>query len=377
MSELYIGLMSGTSLDGVDGVLIELNRLDDPSSWRAIGHQHLEFPQSLAASMLSLNASAGDELHRAALAANALAAVYAAVVARLVEEAGLAPGVIRAIGAHGQTVRHRPGAFDGIGYTVQVNNPARLAELTGIDVIADFRSRDVVAGGQGAPLVPAFHRVAFGRHDETVVVLNLGGISNISVLDANGSTFGLDCGPGNVLLDLWCKRHLGQPYDAGGSWAASGRVNEQLLAALQTEPYFDAPAPKSTGRDLFNATWLDRHLSAVKPVEAIAPEDIQATLAQLTAWACARAIHSYAGDAGTVLVCGGGARNDWLMSLLRQALPRANVTTTLARGVLPEAVEATAFAWLAKAWVDRRPASLPAVTGAAGSRILGAMYPAV
>lgn len=377
VSELYIGLMSGTSLDGVDGVLIELNQLDDSSHWRAIGHRYQQFPPALTSTMLSLNTSGGDELHRAALAGNALAELYAAVVNDLVKDAGLVPEAIRAIGAHGQTVRHRPGAFDGIGYTVQINNPARLAELTGIDVIADFRSRDVAAGGQGAPLVPAFHRAAFGRPNETVVVLNLGGISNISVLGASGSTFGFDCGPGNVLMDLWCGRHLGQPYDVGGSWAATGHVNEALLAALQAEPYFEALAPKSTGRDLFNATWLDRHLSGVTPAGAIAPEDVQATLAQLTAWACAQGIHCDAGDAGTVLVCGGGARNDWLMSLLQQALPRAQVTTTLARGVSPEAVEATAFAWLAKAWVDRRPANSPAATGAVGSRILGAMYPAV
>jgi anhydro-N-acetylmuramic acid kinase len=377
MSELYIGLMSGTSLDGVDGVLIELNHLDDPSQWRAIGHRHQQFPSSLTSTMLSLNTSGGDELHRAGLAGNALAELYAAVVNELLKDAGLVPGAIRAIGAHGQTVRHRPGAFDGVGYTVQINNPARLAELTGIDIVADFRNRDVAAGGQGAPLVPAFHRAAFGRADETVVVLNLGGISNISVLEASGSTIGFDCGPGNVLMDMWCGRHLGQPYDAGGSWAASGHVNEPLLASLQTEPYFDAPAPKSTGRDLFNATWLDRHLSGVAPAGAIAPEDVQATLAQLTAWACAQGIHSDAGDADTVLVCGGGARNDWLMSLLQKAMPGAGVTTTLARGVSPETVEAAAFAWLAKAWIDRRPANVPAVTGAVGPRMLGALYPAV
>jgi anhydro-N-acetylmuramic acid kinase len=326
--------------------------------------------------MLSLNVPAGDELHRAALAGNSLADVYAMVVAQLIEEAGLAPGVIRAIGAHGQTVRHRPGAFDGVGYTLQINNPARLAELTGIDVVADFRSRDVAAGGQGAPLVPAFHRVAFGRKDKTVVVLNLGGMSNISVLDATGSTFGLDCGPGNVLMDLWCGRHLGQPFDAGGSWAATGQVDSKLLATMQAEPYFHAPAPKSTGRDLFNAAWLDRCLSVVASDVAKPPQDVQSTLTQLTAWACAQEIINYAGNVATVLVCGGGARNDLLMSRLREALRTANVTTTSSRGVSPEAVEATAFAWLAKAWIDRRPANVPAVTGAVGPRILGAMYPA-
>jgi anhydro-N-acetylmuramic acid kinase len=285
----------------------------------------------------------------------------------------VAPAQVRAIGAHGQTVRHRPREFDGIGYTHQLNNPALLAESSGIDVIADFRSRDIAAGGQGAPLVPAFHRAVFGRAGETVAVLNLGGIGNLTALRADGNTIGFDTGPGNALMDMWCLRHRGEPYDRNGDWAASGRVDPALLRRMQGESYFAQSPPKSTGRDLFNNAWLETMVSEFGPTE---PADVQATLAELTAWACAEAVARHAAGARRVLVCGGGAFNAHLMSRLAALVPGATVTATDTEGLPACQVEAAAFAWLAKAFVDRQPGNLVSATGAAGPRVLGALYPA-
>jgi anhydro-N-acetylmuramic acid kinase len=366
---MYIGLMSGTSLDGVDGALVDFS---GPKPAVA-GFQSALLAPELRAELLALNTPGGNELHRAALAANALMRVYAEVVRRLLAESGLAPAAIRAIGAHGQTVRHRPGLYDGTGYTLQLANPALLAELTGIAVAADFRSRDVAAGGQGAPLVPAFHQGLFGQPGRTVCVLNVGGISNLSVLGADGTVLGFDCGPGNALMDHWCQRHTGQPYDAGGAWAASGRVLPGLLAALRAEPYLALPPPKSTGRDLFNAEWLAGHLAAFATA---APADVQATLTELTASACAVSASSYASDSKTLIVCGGGALNGHLMRRLQALLPGWAVETSTAHGLPPLQVEAAAFAWLAHRLAGGQPGNLPRVTGAAGPRVLGALYPA-
>lgn len=372
MPNLYIGLMSGTSLDGVDGVLVDFS---GEAPFQTHAHVHCPFSASLAQELLALNHPAPDELHRAALAANALARVYASVVSELLAQTKTAPAEVVAIGAHGQTVRHRPREFDGIGYTIQLNNPALLAELSGIDVVADFRSRDVAAGGQGAPLVPAFHRAVFGRADETVAVLNLGGMANLTAIAPNGSTSGFDCGPGNALLDHWCQRHTSQSFDSAGAWGARGAVSDALLHELQSENYFRLPPPKSTGRDLFNAPWLDAHLASTKA--ALMPaQDIQATLAELTAWACAEAVLRYASDARRVWVCGGGAFNTDLMRRLAARLPHQTVTPTDQAGLGVDQVEALAFAWLAKAFVERDPGNLMQVTGAAGPRILGALYPA-
>lgn len=242
-SELYIGLMSGTSLDGIDGVLADFSG----SHCVVTHHASAPFAPELRAELMALNTSGIDELHRAALAGNALSQAYAQVVQTLLEQSGLAGSSIRAIGAHGQTVRHRPQEFDGTGYTLQLGNPALLAERTGITVVADFRSRDVAAGGQGAPLVPAFHQGVFGRAGETVLVLNIGGISNLSVLGADGSVLGFDCGPGNALMDFWCQRHTGQAFDAGGAWAASGKVLPELLSSLLDEPFLHNPPPRARG----------------------------------------------------------------------------------------------------------------------------------
>jgi anhydro-N-acetylmuramic acid kinase len=368
MPELYIGLMSGTSLDGVDGVLV-----DFAGSRPEVKHHATEgFPQGLRSELLALNTAGDNELHRAALAANALAGIYAGVVGRLLASGGVANGHIAAIGAHGQTVRHRPHEFDGHGYTLQLNNPALLADLTGINVVADFRSRDVAAGGQGAPLVPAFHKGFFWKPGQAVAVLNLGGIANLSVLEADGSVTGFDCGPGNALMDYWCQRHTGQPFDAGGAWASSGQVIDALLKVFLAEPYLSLTPPKSTGRDLFNPAWLARQLA---PFAAASAKDVQATLAEFTAQACAAGLTTHGRHCRILIVCGGGVLNDNLMLRLRAALPAITVESSQSHGLPPLQVEATAFAWLARELMLGRQAGMPLVTGARGPRILGALYP--
>ncbi|MDP9044196.1 MAG: anhydro-N-acetylmuramic acid kinase [Pseudomonadota bacterium] len=363
--------MSGTSLDGVDGVIADFSP-DAGGPLRVRGHVHRAFAAALATELLALNTPGENEIHRAALAGNALAGEYAAVVESLLGAASLPRDAIRAIGVHGQTVRHRPREFDGIGYTVQLNQPALLAERVGIDVIADIRTRDVAAGGQGAPLVPAFHRAAFGQAGASVAVLNVGGISNLTALRADGSVLGLDCGPGNALLDHWCLLHTGHAYDDGGRWGATGQVDATLLTRLRSDPYFALALPKSTGRDRFNAHWLAAHLAG----SAARPVDVQATLTELTAAVCASEVATHASDARELLVCGGGARNDLLMRRLGARLPGVTVLPTDARGLPADQVEACAFAWLARAFVRREAGNLPSVTGAAGSRLLGALYPA-
>jgi anhydro-N-acetylmuramic acid kinase len=373
MSELFIGLMSGTSLDGVDGVIVDFGA-EGSSALRVLAHAHRPFASSLASELLSLNAAGDNELHRAALAGNALARLYAQVVEDLVLQSDVSRAKVHAIGAHGQTVRHRPREFDGTGYTIQLNNPALLAELCGIDVVADLRSRDLVAGGQGAPLVPAFHRAVFGRPGHAAAVLNVGGISNLTSLRADGTTIGFDCGPGNTLMDLWCAVHTGQRFDDSGAWAASGRVVEPLLAQMLTEPYFAALPPKSTGRDLFHLPWLQMQLHKYKA--AASPVDVQATLAELTASVCSADVLRQAEAATELLVCGGGALNVHLMNRLAAKLPTVRVMPTDERGIPANQVEACAFAWLARAFERRSSANIPEVTGATGPRILGALYPA-
>jgi anhydro-N-acetylmuramic acid kinase len=373
-SDLYIGLMSGTSLDGVDGVLC---RIDAQGQWAGVlAHAHHPFERALRQQLLDLQQPGSDELHRAMLAGNALARVYARTCAELLDD--IDRTTVRAVGVHGQTVRHQPGLHDGTGYTVQLNQPALLAELTGIDVIADFRSRDVAAGGQGAPLVPPFHQALFGSAAAPGhrAVVNIGGISNLTVLPdgADSALRGFDCGPGNALLDHWCLRHLGHEFDAGGQWAASGRVVPDLLTGMLTEPYFSALPPKSTGRDLFNPVWLEKHLAHL-PV-APSAQDVQATLSELTARSIAADVLRHAPAADTLVVCGGGAFNADLRRRLQAALPGRQIRPSDDFGLPALQVEAAAFAWLACMHCQRRPASSAAVTGAAGARILGACYPA-
>lgn len=371
MAEIFVGLMSGTSLDGVDGVIADLS--DDRICVLADGSAPLS--SALTQELLALNTPGSNELHRAALAANALVRVYANVVATLLEKAGVEVIQVKAIGAHGQTVRHQPQTFDATGYTLQLNNPALLAELTGIDVVADFRSRDVAAGGQGAPLVPAFHQAVFGQRGETVAVLNVGGMANLTVVGPQMAedVMGFDCGPGNALMDAWCQKHLHQPFDTDGAWAAAGQVHSELLTALLAEPYFAQAAPKSTGRDLFNESWLAAQLQNFC---AVAPVDVQATLTELTASACAASVGSYGFKSKQLLICGGGAFNAHLMRRLQFHLPAMQVVSSAVQGLPPLQVEATAFAWLARKTIRRETANLPKATGAQGARVCGAIYPA-
>jgi anhydro-N-acetylmuramic acid kinase len=363
--------MSGTSLDGVDGVLADFGS-EKPV---VLGYATLPFDDALRQELLALNRPGDNELHQAALAGNALVQIYAQVVAQLVSDAKLEAGQVVAVGAHGQTVRHRPGEFDSVGYTLQLNQPALLAELCGIDVVADFRSRDVAAGGQGAPLVPPFHQAFFGTPDGPSAVLNIGGISNITLLNPGSATplSGFDCGPGNALMDGWCKLHTGAAYDEAGRWAAGGAVNLPLLAALQGEAFFLKAPPKSTGRDLFNLEWLQRHLEIFPEVS---PRDVQTTLTELTAWACAKSLLDYLQKSSRLIVCGGGALNNYLMQKLQHLLPDTLVSSSSNFGLPALQVEATAFAWLAYKAIQREPASSRVVTGARHERILGAIYPA-
>ena len=374
MRDLYVGLMSGTSLDGADGVLVSFSGAGPV----VLRHAYRPFPSAFSAELLALNSAGPDELHRSALAANGLVRIYADVVAELLQATGSPAATVRAVGAHGQTLRHRPQEFDGTGYTLQLNNPALLAELCGIDVVADFRSRDVAAGGQGAPLVPAFHREFFGRAGASVSVLNIGGISNLSVLrnartiTATDPVIGFDCGPGNALMDHWCRTHRSQPFDDLGAWAASGSVCQPLLDALMAEPYLAKAPPKSTGRDLFNPAWLQERL---RGFDALQPVDVQATLCAFSAVAIASCVAQYAAETRLLIVCGGGALNTELMRRLQEALPGLVVQSSLSHGLPPMQVEAAAFAWLARKAVLGETASLESVTGAKGARILGAVYP--
>jgi anhydro-N-acetylmuramic acid kinase len=370
---LYIGLMSGTSMDGVDGVLVEFATPDAGSPLRVLDHAHVAMPAALGAELLALNTSGPNELQRAALAANALARLQAEVVARLLVQSDTRPGAVRAVGSHGQTVRHRPGEFDGTGFTLQLNNGALLAEACGVDVVCDFRSRDVAAGGQGAPLVPAFHADVFASATPRAI-LNVGGIANLTLLASrDASPGGFDTGPGNALMDHWCKRHTDAPYDDGGRWAASGQIDDVLLAELLAEPYFRKAAPKSTGRDLFNADWLGRALARAGGRRA--PADVQATLLELTARSVIDALRAAAPGTRELLVCGGGALNATLMARFAALCPGLAVAATETAGLPAMQVEAAAFAWLARQFCERRPGNHPGVTGAAGLRVLGALYP--
>ena len=359
----HAGLMSGTSLDGVDAVLVDF----DGGKPRLIADTYRPFGAGLRRELLALNAPGANEIDRAALAGNELARNYAAAVADVLAKSKTPAAEVRAIGCHGQTVRHRPER----GYTTQIGNAALLAELTGIRVVADFRGRDVAAGGQGAPLAPAFHAAVFADAAEDRVVINLGGIANLTFLPRHGNVIGFDSGPGNCLLDLWVARHLGTPHDARGSWAAAGRSIAELLERLLQDPYFAAAPPKSTGRDLFNESWLQKKLLGGED-----PRAVQATLLELTARSLANAIARHCTGARRLIVCGGGAKNDALMHRLAEIAAPAALETSDRHGIDPQLVEAAAFAWLAKQALDGQAGNLPSVTGARGPRVLGSIHPA-
>ena len=362
-AELYIGLMSGTSLDGVDAALVQIG--DGELQFLSSAYQ--PYPEDVRAAALALHMPGPDDLHHASLLANEVAELYAQAVAELLESAGTEARHIKAIGAHGQTVRHNPAA----GYTLQLINPALLAERSGITTVADFRSRDIAAGGQGAPLVPAFHDAMLRHPSEHRVVLNLGGIANITDLAPSRPTRGFDTGPGNMLLDAWIQQQRGLSYDENGTWGASGKASEGLLTRLLAHPYLKQSPPKSCGREEFNLEWLQSCLDGGERAE-----DVQASLVELSARSIGDAIRTHCGRPDILLACGGGARNAQLMAALAINLPDTRVSTTDTAGLDGDSLEATAFAWLAQRTMHGLSGNLPEVTGARGERILGAIYPA-
>jgi len=363
---IFGGVMSGTSMDGIDAVLAEFGTADCP---KLLAATHIEFPSDLRRELFALQDSGSDELVRAARAANGLADLYVHALRSLCRAADIAEHDVIAAGVHGQTIRHRPRE----GWTLQLNSPARIAEKAYMTVVADFRMRDIAAGGQGAPLVPAFHAAMFATADRHRVIANLGGIANITDLPPRGGVRGFDTGPANVLLDAWVARHRSATQDQDGAFAASGKVDERLLAEFLREPYFAQSPPKSTGRDLFNATWLDAVIARAK--WSGRPEDAQATLSALTARTLADAVRKHCKGVDELYVCGGGCRNSDLMRRIAMELPAISVAASDAVGIACDHVEALAFAWLAREAIGGRPGNVPSVTGASGLRILGAIYP--
>lgn len=362
-TELYVGIMSGTSLDGIDTALLDFSA----STPKLLATHYQAYPAALKETLLALHLPSQNELHTTQMVANELAHYYAAATKILLHDSKINANQVRAIGCHGQTIRHRPGD----GYTIQLGNAALLAELTGITVVNDFRSRDIAAGGQGAPLVPAFHHKMLRHPDIHRVIVNIGGISNLTNLSPVQATSGFDCGPGNLLMDAWIKLHLNDSYDKDGAWAASGTVIPALLQVLFEEPYFFSSPPKSCGRDLFNMQWLKQKLHGNE-----APADVQATLLALTGNAISAAILRYCAGAKEVYLCGGGAHNLSLIINLRNSLPDCDIQLTDKLGIEADWLEAIAFAWLAQQTLHGLSANLPEATGARHPCILGAIHQA-
>ena len=363
---LYIGVMSGTSLDGMDIALVELGA---GASIKLLACHYTPMPETMRADILGLCSSGPDEIARSAITENHWVELAAQGIKTLLDQQQLMPCDIRAIGSHGQTIRHEPAQ----GFTLQIGNPALLAELTNICVVGDFRRRDVAAGGQGAPLVPAFHEALFPDSTGHRAILNVGGFSNLSLINPTDPVSGFDCGPGNVLLDAWIHEQRGELYDRNGEWAASGEVDTTLLQALLQDPFFQTTGPKSTGREVFNLAWLKRHLLNLPNIPA---QNVQATLLELTALTIAQSLQTAQPHTDELLVCGGGAHNAALMARLASLLAHTQVSSTLTKGVDPDWVEAMAFAWLAHCCLENIPANRPSVTGARGLRVLGGIYPA-
>lgn len=360
---LYIGIMSGTSLDGLDICLVDIQQ-----DIRLLDSQFLDFPASLRQELLELCQPCSNELVRLSVAEQEWARLAACGIQLILQRQTLSPSDIIAIGSHGQTIRHQP----ELGFSVQIGAPALLAELTGITVTSHFRQRDLAAGGQGAPLVPAFHQWLFANNLQASAILNIGGFSNVSFLLPGQPVSGFDSGPGNVLLDAWIQKNKNLPYDKNGDWARSGQINQSLLQLLLQQPYFAIGGPKSTGRELFNLGWLEQHLTQL---DVISAEDVQATLAELTAVSISSSILEQQLLLQTLAVCGGGAHNSYLLERLAQLLPGITVTITDSLGVPADWMEAMAFAWLAHCCLAGVPANRPEVTGARGLRVLGAVYP--
>lgn len=373
-TERYVGLMSGTSADGIDATLVEI---DSSGRFTLLGHLETPHASDVQQDILKLCQPGDNEVVRLGQLDQRLGQAFAAAAAQLIHQHGLSAGQITAIGSHGQTVRHHPKGSLAHPFTLQIGDPNLIAELTGITTVADFRRRDMAAGGGGAPLVPAFHQAVFYSAAEQRVIINIGGMANVSDL---GSVQGLgfDTGPGNALMDGWVQRNQGDRYDADGQWAQSGRSCVTLLQQLLQHPYFAAPPPKSTGREDFNLHWLDAQLAVHGknyPDEKLKSEDIQSTLLDLTAVSIIDAINQHIPHHDHLYVCGGGARNGALMTRLAQ-LSRAPVSHTGALGIDPQQVEGAAFAWLARQTLHRLPGNKPSATGARKEVILGGIYPA-
>lgn len=369
MGEIYLGLMSGTSLDGIDVAVVKFAE----GVPRVLAAQTHSYPTGLREHLLALTqGGSADEIERLGRLDRTLGILFANAALAMLDASGLEPATIRAIGSHGQTVRHRPTCSEP--FTLQIADPNLIAEITGITTVADFRRRDMAAGGQGAPLVPAFHADCFRDANEDRAVLNVGGMANLTLLPADQKKpiSGFDTGPGNVLLDAWIEKRLGKRYDNDGSWAATGRVHAELLATFLRDDYFSAPPPKSTGREHFNRCWLEQRLEAVD----CAPADVQATLVALTVATVAASLRQTAPATERLLVCGGGVHNDALMQALGATLPDMTVESTARHGIDPDWVEAAAFAWMARETLAGRPSNIPSVTGARGQRVLGGIYPA-
>ncbi|WP_428100048.1 anhydro-N-acetylmuramic acid kinase [Candidatus Rariloculus sp.] len=363
MSELYVGLISGTSIDGVDAVLVML----DEHRCTLVHSRTTPYHKALHERVRTLIDNPTTTLVELGAVDVALGRFFAQCAIDLLDEAGVETAEVRAIGHHGQTVYHHPNGPEP--FTLQLGDPNSLAARTGIATVADFRGLDVACGGQGAPLVPAFHEWLFGSSDEVRVVANIGGIANVTLLEPGQPTIGFDTGPGNTLLDGWISRCQGRGYDGDGRWAASGKVNEALLGRFLTEPYFSLDPPKSTGRELFNLGWTERYVHDLPKVPADA--DVQATLAELTAATVSRALDSREPD--RLIVCGGGAHNSDVIARLSR-LARCPVESSDAHGISPDWVEAAAFAWLARARLARTPGNVPTVTGADRALVLGGAY---
>jgi len=366
---LFVGLMSGTSVDAIDCALA---RCDDSAFELIATHVHPS-PPGTREQVAALSHPGADEINRMGVLDRELGRLFAEATLALLAAAKTAPDSVLAIGSHGQTIRHHPPSAAGEchGFTLQIGDPGTIAECTGITTIADFRGRDIAAGGEGAPLAPAFHAAAFSTSGVNRAIVNIGGIANVTFLQGTELLSGFDTGPGNTLLDLWIARHSDQSFDAAGQWAATGRVHETLLARLLAHPYFTRSGPRSTGKEAFNLPWLETELEAV---ETISPEDVQATLVELTSTSITGAIKHSPLDVQEIYICGGGAHNSHLMQRLADAVAPVPVNSTAALGMDPDWVEAATFSWLASRTLKGLPGNCPAVTGARGPRILGGIY---
>ncbi|TDG11558.1 anhydro-N-acetylmuramic acid kinase [Seongchinamella unica] len=369
--QLFIGLMSGTSVDGVDCALIEI----DDDHVQLLHTLQQDIPTEVREQVATLSHSGPGEIEHLGILDRQMGQLFASAALALLDTAGKSPAEISAIGSHGQTIRHRPrsgGHSDRQSFSLQIGDPNTIAETTGITTVADFRRRDIAAGGEGAPLAPAFHRGAFGAEGVNRAVVNIGGIANATLLQGNSLIAGFDTGPGNTLLDHWIERQRHLPYDRDGQWAASGEQVPELLAKLLSHPYLQLSGPRSTGKEAFNLPWLYDLLAGLPELR---PEDVQATLVEFTAKTIANAIGQSGLAVTEVYVCGGGAHNQTLMTRLDSALPDCDIGTTSALGIEPDWVEAATFGWLASRTLAGLPGNAPEVTGAAQARVLGAIYP--